>query len=76
MRSLYEDFQTFPWTSNFALERLSLSKLDLSDTVKDNRVIGRGFEEIASVPLPGFDYLEKQDELEGVTYVRPEIIFV
>lgn len=76
VRSLYEDYQTFPWTSSFALERLSLSTLDLADMVKDNHIIGRGFEEIASVPLPGIDYLEKQEEPEGVTYVRPEIIFV
>ena len=76
LRNLYEDFRTFPWTHCFALERLSLSKMDLSDLLKDNRVIGRGFQEVACVPLPGIDRLEKQEELEGIIFVRPKIVYV
>lgn len=76
VRDLYSKFKDVTWAANFALERLSLSLIGSRDIVKDGRIIGRGFQETASVPLPGVKRLEAEPELQGVEYVRPRAIFL
>ena len=76
VRALYEKFQTISWASDFALERLVLGSMHPRIMVKDDRITGRGFQEVASVPLPGFEHLEKEIELQDVTYVEPKLTFL
>lgn len=44
--------------------------------VRGGVVIGRGFEELMSTPLLGIQGLTEDPHLVGVTYERPETIFI
>lgn len=76
LRPLYPKFQTISWTSDFPLARLSLTEMTPFDMIKDGRKIGRGYREVASVPLPGIEQLEEEPELRDVTYVKPKVIHI
>lgn len=76
VRALYDKFKAFEFTSTFALERLCITGIHPRNIVKEGRVIGRGSEEVASVPLPGVNHLEEQPELKNVTYVDTGTTFV
>ena len=76
VRGLHHNFKAFAFTSTFALERLCITGTHHMNIVKEGRVIGRGSEEVASVPLPGIDHLEEQPELTNVTYLETAITFV
>lgn len=76
LRELYDKYRNFSWAADFALERLSIVDIHAQDIWKDGRVIGRGSQEFASVPLPGITYLGEQSALQNVTYSRPPLVFV
>ena len=76
VRGLYDKFKAHDFTATFALERLCVTGIHTMNIVKEGSVIGRGSEEVASVPLPGIDHLEEQPELKNVTYVDTGTTFV
>ena len=76
LRESYNKFRNLTWAADFALERLSIVDVHPPNIIKDGRVTGRGHEEIASIPLPGIEHLEQEPELQGVTYVRPQWVFL
>ena len=67
LRELYDKYRNFSWAADFALERLSILDVHAQDIWKDGRLIGRGSQEFASVPLPGITYLGEQSALQNVT---------
>lgn len=50
---LFAKYRDFKWTTDFPLERLCISELGLKDIVRNGEVVGMGYRDIASVPLPG-----------------------
>lgn len=76
LRDFYDKFQSLTRAANFALERLSIFVVHPCNIVKEGRVIGRGHEEVASIPLPGIEHLEQDPELQGVTYVPRQMMFL
>jgi len=48
--SKYNDFR---WTTDFSLEQLCISELELKDFVRNGEVVRMGYHDVASVPLPG-----------------------
>ena len=76
LRELYDKFQNYTWASEYPLERLTISGARPMHIVRGGVVIGRGFEELMSIPLPGVQHLTEDPYLQGVTYERPEKIFI
>lgn len=76
VRALCAKFHDFAWASDFPLERLCISAMAYDNIVKDGKIIGRGSQEIASIPLPGIEHLEREPELQNVTYEIPRTIYV
>ena len=76
LRGFYDKFKDFTWTTEFALERLSIQSVHFYDMFKDSEFIGRGASELASIPLPGIKHLEQESELLGVTYVDRQAILI
>ena len=76
LREFDNKFRNLTRAADFALERLSIFEVHPQNIIKDGRVIGRGHEEVASIPLPSIEHLEQEPELQGVTYVRPQWVFL
>lgn len=76
LRNLYDKYRNFTWAADFALERLSIVDIHTNDIWKDGRVIGRGSEEFASVPMPGIMHIGEQSALQNVTYKRGQVVYV
>ncbi|KAG6991349.1 hypothetical protein G7Y79_00053g088320 [Physcia stellaris] len=76
LRELYDKYRNFSWAADFALERLSIVDIHAGDIWKDGRVIGRGSQEFASVPLPGITYIGEQSALQNVTYNPTPLILI
>lgn len=70
MREFCNRFQNMTWASDFALERLCIGGLKRFEIIKDGRSIDHGFEEIASVPLPGINQLDEDPFLKDVEYAK------
>ena len=50
---------------------LSICQTGLKDIYKEGRLVGRGYEEIASVPLPGAPSISSGPLLEGEAFEPP-----
>lgn len=50
---LHIKYENFPWTTDFPLEKLCITEFGLKDFLKDGKVVGTGYRDIACVPLPG-----------------------
>lgn len=66
----YTKFQNMTWASDFALERLCIGGMKRFDIIKDGRSIDQGYEEIASVPLPGIKQSEEDPFLKHTEYAK------
>ena len=76
LRGLYNKFQNLTWASEYPLERLAITEIRPMHIIRGGVVIGRGYEELMSIPLPGTQELTEDPHLQGVTYERPETIFI
>lgn len=74
VRDFYAKFQIMTWASNFALERLCIGGTKEFEIIKDGRLIDRGYEEIASVLLPGIGQLKAGPFLKDVEYIKRKSI--
>ena len=66
----YTKFQNMTWASDFTLGRLCIGGMKRFDIIKDGRSIDQGYEEIASVPLPGINQSEEDPFLKHTEYVN------
>ncbi|KAG6999556.1 hypothetical protein G7Y79_00034g069790 [Physcia stellaris] len=66
----YTKFQNMTWASEFPLERLCIGGMQRFDIIKDGRSIDRGYEELASVPLPGIKQSEEDPFLKHTEYAK------
>ena len=63
---LHVNYEDYPWTTEFPLERMCISEFRLRDVWKGGNFVRTAFRDIASVPLPGVsqDALSIQDPEE------------
>lgn len=50
---LHTEYKDYPWTTEFPLERMCISKVGLRGVWKNREFVRTAFKDIASVPLPG-----------------------
>lgn len=67
---LVAKYRDFKWTIDFPLERLCISELGLKDIVRNGEVVGTGYHDIASVPLPGSVSSGAPDRNSNDTYIK------
>ncbi len=67
---LIAKYKDFEWTTDFPLERLCISELGLKDIVRNREVVGMGYRDIASVPLPGYIFSGALDGGINDTYEK------
>ena len=60
-RDLVVKYRDHVWDQNIPLERLRISRNELQDITRRGTVIGQGYREIASIPLPGVSDLEPEE---------------
>ena len=65
---LYPKYCEFTWAKDVQLEKLSICKSGPRDIMREGKKVGEGYEEIASVPLPGAPSVSSGPELEGDTF--------
>ena len=73
---LYDTYSDIAWAKDFGLEKLSLRERGLLDIVEDATIVGRGFQEVASVLLPGTMVIQPEPwterwEYAGKSGMRP-----
>ena len=68
---LYPKYREFIWAKDVHLEKLSICRTGLRDIYKEDKLVGQGYEEIASVPLPGAPSVSSGPLLEGETFEPP-----
>ena len=67
---LWREYFDFPWARNFQLEKLSICEMGLMHIYSQGKLVGSGYKEVASVPLPGASSVSTGPDLEGETMVR------
>ena len=68
VQEFYFKYKDFTWAHDFQLERLAISEIRQQYFVRDGRVVGRGYRDVASVPLPGAPDVDLEANMEGITY--------
>lgn len=63
-------YDTYPWTTEFALERVCLSESGLKDVFRNGKLIKTGFRNVASIPFPGMASQMAIDEHPEDVYVK------
>ena len=53
VRGFYPKYEIHPWTTEFALENIRLSKTGLKDFKKSSEIIKSGYQDVAAVYFPG-----------------------
>ena len=72
---LYRKYQNFTWASDIRLERLSILEIGQQYFKRGPLVVGRGYREIATVPLPGMSHLPMDTQMENITYTPVKRIY-
>ena len=61
-------YKEITWAKDIQLEKLSICRMGILNIYKGGKCVGQGYEEIASVPLPGAPRVSTGPELKGETY--------
>lgn len=67
---LVAKYRDFKWIIDFPLERLCISELGVKHIVRNGEVVGTGYHDIASVPLPGSVSSGAPDRKSNDTYIK------
>ncbi|KAG6991006.1 hypothetical protein G7Y79_00059g091910 [Physcia stellaris] len=70
---LYPKYRDFLWAQDVQLEKISLCKMGRKQIERQGEIIGQGYEEVASIPLPGAPSISTGPDMEGDIYLdRPK----
>lgn len=71
---VFLQYENFPWTKEFSLERMCISESGLKDVWKGGKVIRTDYRDIACVPLPGAPArdldVDRRDETYTVAFKK------
>lgn len=70
---LYPKYRDFTWAQDVQLEKISLCKIGLKQIERQGEIVGQGYEEVASIPLPGAPSISTGPDMDGDIYLdRPK----
>ena len=64
-------YRDFTWAQNVQLEKISLCRIGLKHIQRQGEIVGQGYEEVASIPLPGAPKISTGPDMEGDIYLYP-----
>lgn len=71
---LWREYNDLLWARNFQLEKLRICEMGLKNIYNKGKLVGTGYKEVASVPLPGASSVSTGPDLPGDLMVpRPKI---